>query len=415
MPIQELKLLRNKNVFFFTLSQSISQLGDRINNMAILSLLGTYAMGTHEYSMLAVWTVIPVLFFGPVAGAITDRFNRKFLMIMGDFVRAFLVISLIFTFKLTRSFMLAYITVFLTFTFTVLFNSAKNGLVVHIAGDKSKLPVLNSMLNFWGRISTGLGVLLGGIISDNFLWRKYNLEGWDVGLLFDGLTFIISGFLLFFIKGEGDYIEPSADAKINYLTSLKEGISFVRRRKILLSALVAGALISFIGAVTYVLGIVKLQKVGHVGTAQMGIAGGIYGFGMLLGSYMAGRILKGREYGILWNSVAFLGLILASISLTSNILFLLPLFFIGGIFTSMGFISLETLFQKFSTSEYLGRVVILKDIANALTFVFVVLVMGAWNDILSKFLGLEWALNLNLLLSSALALLFWIVWRITRV
>jgi hypothetical protein len=59
--------------------------------------------------------------------------------------------------------------------------------------------------------------------------------------------------------------------------------------------------------------------------------------------------------------------------------------------------------------------VILKDIANALTFVFVVLVMGAWNDILSKFLGLEWALNLNLLLSSALALLFWIVWRITRV
>jgi len=148
--------------------------------MAILSLLGTYAMGTHEYSMLAVWTVIPVLFFGPVAGAITDRFNRKFLMIMGDFVRAFLVISLIFTFKLTRSFMLAYITVFLTFTFTVLFNSAKNGLVVHIAGDKSKLPVLNSMLNFWGRISTGLGVLLGGIIPDNFLWRKYNLEGWDV-------------------------------------------------------------------------------------------------------------------------------------------------------------------------------------------------------------------------------------------
>jgi len=149
--------------------------------MAILSLLGTYALGSQEYSLLAVWTVIPVLFFGPIAGAITDRFNRKALMIIGDFVRAFLVISLIFTFKLTRSFWVAYLTVFLIFTFTVLFNSAKNGLVVYIAGEKGNLPVLNSMLNFWGRISTGLGILLGGIISDRFLWEKYNLEGWEGG------------------------------------------------------------------------------------------------------------------------------------------------------------------------------------------------------------------------------------------
>jgi hypothetical protein len=91
------------------------------------------------------------------------------------------------------------------------------------------------------------------------------------------------------------------------------------------------------------------------------------------------------------------------------------MFFVGGIFTSMGFIALETLFQKFSTAEYLGRVVILKDIVNAITFVFVVLAMGTWNDILSKYVGLEVALNINLLLSSALALLFWLFWKITRV
>jgi hypothetical protein len=81
----------------------------------------------------------------------------------------------------------------------------------------------------------------------------------------------------------------------------------------------------------------------------------------------------------------------------------------------MGFIALETLFQKFSTAEYLGRVVILKDMVNAITFVFVVLAMGIWNDILSKYVGLEMALNINLLLSSALALLFWLFWKITRV
>jgi DHA3 family macrolide efflux protein-like MFS transporter len=89
LPIQEFKLLKNRNLLLFTLASSVSQLGDRINNMAILSLLGTHALGSQEYSLLAVWTVIPVLFFGPIAGAITDRFNRKALMIIGDFVRAF--------------------------------------------------------------------------------------------------------------------------------------------------------------------------------------------------------------------------------------------------------------------------------------------------------------------------------------
>jgi hypothetical protein len=53
--------------------------------------------------------------------------------------------------------------------------------------------------------------------------------------------------------------------------------------------------------------------------------------------------------------------------------------------------------------------------ANAITFVFVVLAMGTWNDILSKYVGLEMALNINLLLSSALVLLFWLFWKITRV
>ncbi len=415
MPIQELKLLKNKNVLLFTLSQSVSQLGDRINNMAILSLLGTHALGSQEYSLLAVWTVVPTLIFGPIAGAITDRFNRKTLMIIADFARALLVISLIFTFKLTRSFAIAYLTVFLTFTFTVMFNSAKNGLVVYIAGGKDNLPVLNSMLNFWGRISTGLGILVGGIISDRLLWERYSLEGWEVGLLFDGLTFIISGVLLFFIKGKGSYVDPSSEAKVSYISSLKEGIAFVRKRNILISVLLAGSLISFLGAVTYVLGIVKLQKIGQVGTAQIGIAGGIYGFGMFLGSYLSGRILKGREYKILWNSVAILSLILASISIGSNIFFLFPLFFIGGIFTSMGFIALETLFQKFSTAEYIGRVVILKDMANAITFIFVVLAMGIWNDFLAKFVGLESALNINILLSSSIAILFWIIWKVTSV
>lgn len=413
MPIQEVRLLKNRNVFLFTFSQAISQLGDRINNMAILSLLGTHAMGSSEYSFLAFWTVIPVVFFGPIAGAITDRFNRKLVMIVSDLARALLVTLLIFLFKSFKDFRMAYLIVFCVFTFTVLFNSAKNGIVVHIAGNKSNLAILNSMLNFWGRIATGLGILFGGIISDRFLWKSYDFEGWEVGLFVDGLTFLLSAILLVFIYGDGEYIKPQSEtkAKISYIHSISEGIRFVKKRKILFYSLMATALISFVGAITYILGIVKLQKVGHTGTAQLGLVGGIYGLGLFAGSYLAGRVLKGREYKLLWDSVLILGLTLLGIALTSNLLVLSPLFAIGGIFTSLGFIGTETIFQKYSTADYIGRVVVLKDIVNALTFTFVVILMGLWNDILTGFIGFENALNINLVASSLFVVMSWVLRR----
>lgn len=416
MPIQEVKLLRDKNVFFLTFSQAISQLGDRINNMAVLGLLGIHAMGSSEYSFLAFWTVIPVVLFGPIAGAITDRFNRKFVMIFSDVMRALLVLILIPTFKIFQDFKVVYLLVFMIFTFTVLFNSAKNGVVVHIAGTRERITIINSMLNFWGRIATGAGILLGGLVSERALWRGYGLEGWEVGLILDSFTFLFSALLLMFISGEGEYIKPSSEIKpkISYFHSLREAIDFVNKRRILFYSLVAAALISFVGATTYILGIVKLQKIGHSGTAQLGIVGGIYGLGLFLGAYLSGRILKGREYWILWNSVLVLGATLFGIALTTNILLLSPLFAIGGIFTSMGFISLESTFQKFSTSEYIGRVVILKDMVNAVVFTSTVILMGIWNDILAKKVGFEVALNINLITSGIFIILFWILRRFAR-
>ncbi len=416
MPIQEVKLLRNKNVFFLTFSQAISQLGDRINNMAILGLLGIHAVGSSEYSLLAFWTVIPVVIFGPIAGAITDRFNRKFVMVVSDLVRAALVLLLIFLFKSFQDLKVAYVVMFLVFTFTLLFNSAKNAVVVHIAGSRNRVSVLNSMLNFWGRIATGLGILFGGIISDGYLWGRYGLEGWEVGLFLDSLTFVFSAILVLFIRGDGEYIKPVHEEKprISYFHSLLEGLRFIRTRKILVYALVAAALISFVGAITYILGIVKLQKIGHSGTAQLGIVGAIYGLGLFIGSYISGRILKGREYGMLWNSVLVLGSTLFGIALTYNVFLLAPLFVAGGMFTSIGFIALESVFQKFSTADYMGRVIILKDMVNALVFTITVVFVGIWNDFLARWVGFEVALNINLVIAGLFVVFFWFVRRILK-
>ena len=415
MPIQEVKLLKDKNVAILTFSQAISQLGDRINNMAILGLLGLHATGSTEYGFLAFWTVIPVAVFGPIAGAISDRFNRKYLMAFADVMRGIVVLSIPFLFKSTGRMFFVYASVFTVFTFTVLFNSAKNGVVVHVAGSRDRIAIINGLMSFWGRIATGLGILLGGIISDEHLWKGFGFEGWEVGLTVDALTFFASAFLLIFLSVSGEYIKPQGNrTSIHYIAAIKEGINFVRQRRILLHSLLAAALISFVGGATYILGIVKLQKIGHTSTSQLGIAGGVYGLGLFLGSYLAGRVLPAREYKNLWNSIFFLALSMFGLALTTNVWILLPVAAVGGVFTSIGFIALDSIFQKYSTADYLGRVVILKDIVNAITFTSTVLILGRWNDILASYVGFANALNFNLLAVGTLVLLVLLVRRLLR-
>jgi len=415
LPIQEVKLLKDRNVAILTFSQAISQLGDRINNMAILGLLGIHATGSTEYGFLAFWTVIPVAIFGPIAGAISDRFNRKYLMAIADIMRGIIVLSIPFLFKATGRMLFVYISVFLVFTFTVLFNSAKNGVVVHVAGSRDRIAVINGLMSFWGRIATGVGILLGGIISDQHLWRGFGVEGWEVGLAVDSLTFFTSAFLLVFLTVSGEYIKPQkSNASLHYLSSIKEAISYVRRRRILLHSLMAAALISLVGGATYILGIVKLQKIGHTSTAQLGVAGGIYGLGLFVGSYIAGRILPAREYKHLWNSIFFLALSLFGLAATTNLWILLPIAAVGGVFTSIGFIALDSIFQKYSSATVLGRVVILKDIVNAITFTSTVLILGRWNDILAARVGFATALNANLIAVGTFVLLVLGIRKILR-
>jgi len=390
LPIQEVKLLKDRNVAILTFSQAISQLGDRINNMAILGLLGLHATGSTEYGFLAFWTVIPVAVFGPIAGAISDRFNRKYLMAFADIMRGLIVLAIPFLFKSTGKMFVVYASVFAVFTFTVLFNSAKNGVVVHVAGSRDRIAVINGLMSFWGRIATGLGILFGGIISDEHIWKGFGYEGWEVGLTVDALTFFASAFLLIFLTVSGEYIKPTGSkASIHYISAIKEAVNFVKKRKILLHSLMAAALISLVGGATYILGIVKLQKIGHTSTSQLGVAGGVYGLGLFLGSYLAGRVLPAKEYKHLWNSIFFLALSLFGLALT-------------------------TIFQKYSTADYLGRVVILKDIVNALTFTSTVLILGRWNDILASYVGFANALNINLVAIGSFVILVLIIRRVLR-
>ena len=77
---------------------SFSSLGDWLSLLA-LSVLATDLGGKGSrstYAVSGVWltSLLPALLFGPLAGAIADRFDRRTIMIIGDVVRAVLYLSI---------------------------------------------------------------------------------------------------------------------------------------------------------------------------------------------------------------------------------------------------------------------------------------------------------------------------------
>src|SRR5580698_9432047 len=83
------------------IATSLSSLGDWLSLLA-LSALAYSLTGQHvretagTIAVSGVWltSLLPYLLFGPLAGAVADRFDRRTTLIIGDVVRAVLYLSI---------------------------------------------------------------------------------------------------------------------------------------------------------------------------------------------------------------------------------------------------------------------------------------------------------------------------------
>ncbi|MGZ8623353.1 MAG: MFS transporter [Actinomycetota bacterium] len=93
-------------------AMSVSSLGDWIGFVAVTSLV-TRISGSPAAAGLAVGAVmtarmLPAILFGPIAGALVDRVNRKQIMILADIGRGTMYASMAFVHELWAIFLLSF-------------------------------------------------------------------------------------------------------------------------------------------------------------------------------------------------------------------------------------------------------------------------------------------------------------------
>ncbi|MEO0079397.1 MAG: MFS transporter, partial [candidate division WOR-3 bacterium] len=201
---QLLPVLKIPEFVVFATSQAVSLFGDKLDYMALLALIAYFSSrfgwdSTKAISYLSVVVALPVVLFGPLAGVLVDRWDRRKVMVVCDSCRAVLVLLIPFLTLLTDGFLIVYPIAFSVFLFGLFFNTARLAIIPNLVGPDKVLGA-NSFMNIVGRLATFGGMVLGGLVVDWGGWSKVGIRpSWAAGFYLDSFSYFVSVVALLFI------------------------------------------------------------------------------------------------------------------------------------------------------------------------------------------------------------------------
>ncbi len=377
----------------FVLVESLSQLGDRLNHLALVALLAAKAQYSPiAFSEMAVYFTLPNLIFGPISGVLADRVHRKYLLVAGDLLRAALVATIPFLVLAGVHLRVVFGMVFVIFTIGIFYSAARMAVIPMLLPDRRFYLQANAWMNILGRLATLVGVVAAGVVIDWPGWRGYGVEGWAVGFWGDALTYLIAGLVIALLpipslprKTDEGLLSALKDRERTYvqtfLRDLGALIALVRRRSDLRWVMGSVVLLVAQAATVYTLGLVLVQQVYGYGTRGLGFLGGMAALGMVLGGLMyarwGGRM---RKLPAIYAALAGLGLTLGTLTFPVPWGVLLLLGIPGGIFLVVAMIAQDTLIHERIEARFHGRVFSLRDMLLALGFLGFSLIAGVLGE-----------------------------------
>ena len=330
---------------------SLSSLGDWLSILALTALAASLAHGgaaAKSSAVGGVWlaTLLPALLFGPIAGALADRLDRRMTMITGDVVRGLLFLSIPLFPNLTW----IYVAKLLAGIASQFWNPATAASIPNLV-PKDKLERANqlSLLTTYGTapLAGGLfGVL--ALVSQGLsrvtplFHTQIHTSNVDLALYFNAASYGISALTVFFLR---EIPKRHASGKISVPSTAKsiwDGWRFIRKNSVV-SGLVYGMVGAFAAAGVVVgLGYSYITETLHGGSAGWGLvfAAIFVGIapGTIIGTRMLGNFSRRRLFGL---AIAAGAIPLALIGLVPNLilvtLFVVLLGALSGIAYSTGF------------------------------------------------------------------------------
>lgn len=277
-------LRRNPGFRRLWLGQVVSQLGDWLDYVALLTLLlQLTGSGTVVAGML-VARFLPTFVIGPLAGVVVDRWNRKRIMVAADLCRAVLVLGLLFIGSAAQVW-ISYVIVALVVCLTAFFEPARTASIPNITS-REELIAANTLGAITWSVSLGVGSALGGLVTA--------VAGWRTAIVLDAVSFAGSAWLISGIRLPVTHAFPRAFglAGLFGVSDLVEGARYLRRHPPVASAVLIKSGWSLAGGLVLLHSIFgeRIYPVWGSAAAGIGVLAMMRGLGTALGPVLSRRV-----------------------------------------------------------------------------------------------------------------------------
>lgn len=349
--------LLNMNFLLLWQGQTVSRIGTQVFAIAMIFWIKHTTNSASLIGFMLMCSAIPEVLLATLGGMAADRYSRRLIIILCDFLSgiSMLLLALVFfVFPGAPDFIIA--AIFGVSIIIAIINSFFEPSIAAALPDivpKNKLAGANSLGQLSQQISLFLGQGLGGLL--------YRLLGAPLLVLFNGFSFIFSGISEIFIRipqklpGETNESGKNISAFIKELTG---GFNFIWKNKGLKNLVLLSAFINFFTMPIIVLLPFYIEDFLLLKEDWYGYILALYGAGTLAG-YFSASLLK-----ITGRSKSFLIIILmmleaagyASLSFIHHPFFSLVLAFVVGAMNGYVMVNILTIVQSFTPSIIRGRV-----------------------------------------------------------
>jgi len=283
-------LLRsNRNFRLLFVGQTVSQLGDWFNAVAVYALLLDLTGSATAVAGMLIVQFLPVAVVGPLAGVVVDRVNRRRLMIAADVIRGCLVLGLLAV-RRPDQIWIAYVVMALTVSGSAFFEPARTATIPNITTPEELLPANALSAATWSAM-LAIGASVGGLVTA--------IAGRNVAFVVNAASFFASA--VFIAATRYDATPPALPrakgfAAVSGITDLIEGFRYVRQHSHVAALMCVKAGWGLAGGVLLLLTIFgqRVFPIGAGAAAGIGVLYGARGVGAGLGP-IALRWILGQQ------------------------------------------------------------------------------------------------------------------------
>ena len=348
------ELLKTRDFGLLFAGQTISQIGDSLNKVALLWFVYELTGSALKMTLIGLLQTLPPLLLGPLIGVYLDRFRKKPVMITVDLLRTVMILLipllyLVEALTLDRLYLLVFANAVVSTVFGPALASA-----VPLITPKDRLVAANALM----QSTANIGLLVGPAVSGIGI----ALIGAQNVLYVDAATFLASALCLMPIRIP-EMLEPNISGKgwtEGVASDLLAGFRFVfvEQKTVLMLMLTATLYSGGISAFVFLLPVFA-KDVLAVGPIQLGWLWSALGVGMLIASFCLASIAQGdfpRRMHLISGALAVGGLAVGTLGFLEAPLAVGAVIVVIGVSTAMFTPLVWSMLQELTPAPLLGRV-----------------------------------------------------------